>query len=277
MEVLVKDGQIAAAAVVHIRFATYYNYECFDVPDDPNPENPNPDPNPDPEDPGSGGDEQIFNYLNGKADCLFQLLNTTSSSFTNAIKKFDGEFPVSHLTFMNNENLPTGTYGITNPPNNFNIIIEMSNTQLTNISDIGGAIAIAHEIVHAEIFRKLLSAAQKGDLNTNQHTTQENINFVNSLRNNFPGLYDYYYDRYHPTWNHDLMAQHYRSTIADIAQEFDNSNFSRQVYEDLAWAGLRTLEGNVNSVAWDNLSTVEQQRILSNLTNIFHNGTSNCN
>ncbi|WP_417943065.1 hypothetical protein [Flavobacterium sp. RS13.1] len=121
------------------------------------------------------------------------------------------------------------------------------------------------------------SAAQKGDLNTNQHTTQENINFVNSLRNNFPGLYDYYYDRYHPTWNHDLMAQHYRSTIADIAQEFDNSTFSRQVYEDLAWAGLRTLEGNVNSVAWDNLSTVEQQRILSNLTNIFHNGTSNCN
>lgn len=153
----------------------------------------------------------------------------------------------------------------------------MSNTQLANISDVGGAVAFAHEVIHAEIFRKLLSAAQKGDLNSNQYTTQERIDYVNSIRNNFPGLYDYYLKRYRPTWNHNLMAQHYRSIIADIVQQFDNNNHTRQVYEDIAWAGLRILEDKSNSVAWDNLSTPEQQRILLNLTNIFHNGVKNCN
>lgn len=255
-----------------------FSYKCYNVPDDPTP---TPDPTTDPNtgnDGGGGGNPlQIFNYLNGIADCIYQRLNVNSTDFKNAIKKFDGELPVSHLTFIINNNLPVGNYGITNPPDNYNITIELSNTQLANISTLGGAIAIAHEIVHAEIFRKLLSAAQKGDLNTNNYTTQENINFINSLRNNFPGLYDYYYARVHPTWNHDLMAQHYRSTIADIAQQFDSNTFPRQVYEDLAWAGLRTIETNVNSIAWNNLTNTEQQRILSNLTNVFHNGTKNCN
>ena len=73
------------------------------------------------------------------------------------------------------------------------------------------------------------------------------------------------------------MAQHYRSTIADIAQQFDNNIKDRQVYEDIAWAGLRILENGINSIAWDNLSTTEQQRILTNLSNFFHNGTNECN
>lgn len=113
--------------------------------------------------------------------------------------------------------------------------------------------------------------------NTNNYTTEENINFVNSLRDNFPGLYDYYYARAHPDYNHNLMAQHYRSTIADIAQTFDNNTFPRQIYEDLAWAGLRVIDENTNSIAWNNLTTEEQERIKSNLLNIFHNGTKNCN
>ena len=206
-------------------------------------------------------EDQIFNELTGKALCVYDKLNSSSSGFANAIKKFDGEFPVSHISLKINNALPLGNYGITNPPSNFNITVELSNTQLNNISDLGGAIAISHEIIHAEIFRKLLSAAQKGDLNTNNYTTEENINFVNSLRDNFPGLYDYYYARVHPDYNHNLMAQHYRSTIADIAQTFDNKTFPRQIYEDLAWAGLRVIDEDTNSIAWNNLTTEEQERI----------------
>lgn len=123
----------------------------------------------------------------------------------------------------------------------------------------------------------MLSAAKKGDLNLGQYTTQNRIDYMNSLRNNFPGLYDYYWKRYHPTWNHNLMAQHYRSTIADIAQQFDYNTKDRQVYEDITWAGLRILENGISSIAWDNLSTTEQQRILTNLSNFFHNGTNECN
>ena len=102
----------------------------------------------------------------------------------------------------------------TNPPENYNITVEFSNTQLANISDLGGAVAFAHEVIHAEIYRKMLSAAQKGDLDPANMSPQEQVNYINNLRNDFPGLYDYYYDRYKPTWNHNMMAQHYRSAIA---------------------------------------------------------------
>jgi hypothetical protein len=115
-------------------------------------------------------DDQIFNELTGKALCIYDKLNVSSNQFKNAIQKFDGEFPVSHLKLTINNNLPSGNYGVTNPPDNFITIIELSNTQLANISDLGSAISIAHEIIHAEIFRKLLSAAKKGDLNTNNYT-----------------------------------------------------------------------------------------------------------
>jgi predicted small integral membrane protein len=59
-------------------------------------------------------------------------------------------------------------------------------------------------------------------------------------------------------------------TIADYLT-FD---FLGQIYEDLAWAGLVE---DANSIAWNNLTTEEQERIKSNLLNIFHNGTKNCN
>lgn len=220
---------------------------------------------------------KIIDNLEGKAKCVYEKLQELSEGFSNSIKKFDGDFPVSHLTFNINNSLPDGNYGRTLAPVNYNITIEMSNTQLGKISDIGGAVSFAHEVIHAEIYRKMLSAAQTGNLDPDNMTQEQQVNYVESLRDNFPGLYDYYYERHQPTWNHDMMAQHYISTIADIAQEFDNSNLSRQVYEDIAWAGLRVLEDMNNSVAWDNLSPTEQQRITNNLSNTFINGSSNCN
>ncbi len=223
---------------------------------------------------------EIINGLSGKAKCIYDKLKSSSSGFQNAIKKFDGEFPVSHLSFAINNSLAVGNYGITYPPENYNITVEISNTQLETISDVGAAIVFAHEVIHAEIFRKMLSAAQQGNLNhtdTNTYTTEDRINYINSLRDNFPGLYDYYWERYHPTWNHNLIAEHYRSTIADIAEEFDNSNYSRETYEDISWVGLRVLEDMSNSIAWDNLSDIEKNRVSNALENVFKNGPSNCN
>jgi len=77
------------------------------------------------------------------------------------------------------------------------------------------------------------------------------------------------------------MASHYRGIIADIAQTFDNS-FDRQVYEDIAWAGLRIINnpetgGSETSIAWDNLSPQEKSRVISNISNYFHNGAKDCN
>lgn len=222
-------------------------------------------------------EDQVINNMTGKALCIYNMLKDNSTSFKNMIKKFDGEFPVSHLTFGINNNLPSDNYGITKPPTNFNTIIEMSNTQLANISDLGGAVAFVHEVIHAEIFRKMLSAAQLGNLDPVNMTQDEQVAYVLSLRENFPGIYDYYIDRYQPTWNHNLMAQHYLSTIADAIEEFDDFELNRQVYEDISWAGLRELEDLNNSIAWDNLEEQDKSRILQNLSNYFFDGANNCN
>ena len=39
---------------------------------------------------------------------------SSSTGFKNTIKKFDGDFPVSYITFKTNNTLPSGNYGITN-------------------------------------------------------------------------------------------------------------------------------------------------------------------
>ena len=215
--------------------------------------------------------------LEGKAECTYNRLNVGSSTFKNIIKKFDGDFPVSHLKFTINNLLPSGNYGVTKAPENYWIEIEMSNTQLGKISDLGSATAFVHEIIHAEIYRKMLAAAQMGNLDSRNMTSQQQVDYVNSLRNNFPGIYDYYIDRYKPTWNHNMMAQHYTDIIADAIQQFDNFSHDRQIYEDIAWAGLRKLEDGTTSTAWNNLSDLEKNRILKNLSNYFFNGPSNCN
>ena len=123
----------------------------------------------------------------------------------------------------------------------------------------------------------MLSAAQLGDLDPVNMTQAEQIAYVNSLRTNFPGIYDYYIERYKPTWNHNQMASHYRGTIADILEEFDDFAKPRQVYEDLSWVGLRILEDGVTSIAWDSLTQSEKDNVLSNFNTYFFNGTSNCN
>src|SRR5699024_7907015 len=134
-------------------------------------------------------------FENTKAECVYNKLKNLSTGFAEAIQKFDGEFPVSHLKLSTNNNLSSSTYGVTYAPENYVIKIEYNENRFGNISDLGKALAITHEVIHAEIYRKMLSASQQGDLNHNQYTTQNRINYVNSLRNNFPGLYDYYWDR----------------------------------------------------------------------------------
>ncbi|SDW08837.1 hypothetical protein [Flavobacterium degerlachei] len=230
---------------------------------------------------GGGGvettpdDVQIINGLTGKALCIYNLLNSSSSDFADDIKKFDGEFPVSHLKLTINNNLEPYVYGITLPPINYVTEVQISNTALETLSDLGTATVFAHEIIHAEIFRKMLSAAQRGTLNSK--TPNEQITLVNSLKDNFPGLYDYYEKRYNPTWNHEMMANHYRGTIADIIQKFDNNHLPRSTYEAVAWVGLGKHGKDTTTIAWDNLKPEEKKVIEELIRDNFYNGPSNCN
>lgn len=221
---------------------------------------------------------KILDELTGEAKCIYEKLRNSSTGFENSIKKFDGDFPVSHLKLTINDNLEPNVYGITLPPVNYITEVQISNNALRSLSDLGKATVFAHEIIHAEIFRKMLSAAQLGNLDPNNMTAQQQTNYVNSLKDNFPGLYDYYLVRYKPTWNHEMMANHYRTTIADIIQKFDNNRLPRSTYEAVSWVGLGVLDSDkgLTTIAWDNLTPAEKTAINNLIKDNFYNGPSNC-
>ncbi|MGG8498099.1 hypothetical protein ACQY1Q_16965 [Tenacibaculum sp. TC6] len=143
---------------------------------------------------------------------------------------------------------------------------------------------VAHEVIHAEMFRKLLSISQHSSI---QLTRSQII----QLSNNFPGLYDYYM-RW--KWNvapsqspssaqHEAMAQHYRNIIKATLKEFDNTQ-TKDVYDALSWTGLMgtgTFDQTTglysnSTVAWSSLT--KQQRLdILNKIKVFNSKNDNCN
>ena len=233
-------------------------------------------------------DDQIIIELTGKADCVYDKLTESSTDFKNAIKKFDGDFPVSHLKLIM-EDLGN-TRGETRAPNgagsspDYVITIAIkSNSNIHGVNyrpNLMTAKTIAHEVIHAEMFRKLLSVLDNGG-NIAGVTRQQFLN----VRNNFPGLYDYYkrYSFNTSTPNnaqHQAMATHYRQTIADILKDFDNNQHSNQFYMDLSWEGLRYdgTTGNNAIYTWTSLPPSEKERIEDVIENYIEaNKNENCN
>ena len=187
------------------------------------------------------------------------------------IQRFDGDFPVSHLKFVL-EDLGT-TRGITRAPNGYNedywITIAINNNSSTfglNFRpNLMVAKTIAHEVIHAEMYRKLLSLANQGNINFDQFSKQERIDYLISIRDNFPGIYDYM--RRHKNWQHQQMATHYRNVIADMLQEYDGAQKSHDWYMDIAWEGLQYL----NIYTWSSLSQSEKDRINNTISSYINN------
>lgn len=180
-------------------------------------------------------------FVGTKADCIFEKLLDTSEGFQKMIQEFDGSFSVANLIFAM-DNLGSTRRGETSPPENFNI----TNTINNNSTNSGAsyrpnlltAKTIIHEVIHAEMFRKLLSLA----------STNGNIitSILSSMLENgdYPGMLDYYTRYGLNGFQHQQMAAHYRETIARMLQEFQtglvvpSSQMPSSLYMDLAWEGL---------------------------------------
>ena len=111
---------------------------------------------------------------------------------------------------------------------------------------------MAHETIHAELYRKVRSVGGMISID------------------DFPGIYDYY-RRYVKDWQHQQMAAHYITVIADILKEMDNHQRSNQFYNDITWEGLH------NTVAWSRLSNSERMRITNVISNFKLSGNKICN
>ncbi|URM35223.1 hypothetical protein [Flavobacterium anhuiense] len=191
-----------------------------------------------------------------------------SPTFQTYLKKFDSKFSVANLKLSVSSTLANNVNAETTSPINYLINIEFNENNLKRPA-LSIAKTFMHEMIHAEMYRKLLSVA-------GQPQIQFNANQLNQLRNDYPGLYDYYM-RYEfnilPGQNpsdaqHEAMAVHYRDIIVQTLKQFDNS-LANETYEALAWEGLK------NTIAWKKLPVEKQNNISSIITN-FNNQNSNC-
>jgi hypothetical protein len=212
-------------------------------------------------------------FKDTKAECVFNKLFTLTGGFQKAIQKFDGEFPVSHLNFSVSYDLDPNVNGKTYTPLKFITEIAINGNNL-NRPNLDIARTIVHETIHAEMFRKLLSAAQKGELNYNGWAKSEVEQYVKNIQNDFPGIFDFY-TRYLDIegktneWQHEQMAAYYREWMVDILKELDPMQ-TGEIYEALAWVGLR------GTTSWEEQSKEYQDNMKKIASDFVNKGGEPC-
>lgn len=209
-------------------------------------------------------EDKIINDLSGKAKCVYDRLENLSGGFKNMIKKFDGEFPVSHLKFtLGVEPRSPNANAVTYPPVAYITEIKINPNNL-NRPNLSIARTFVHEIIHAEMFRKLLSlSSSNGQIDV--------VNLRQMLqRGDYPGIFDYYTRFGVNGFQHEQMAAHYRRTIIEVLKVVQ-PGLNNDIYNSLAWAGLH------GTAAWNNLSNEERLRIQRMYSNFDNNGSENCN
>ena len=196
-------------------------------------------------------------------------------TFQNFLQKFDNKFSIVDLklTVGNSTKNPEAS-AWTFEPVNRSIEIRFNPTKL-GTPQLNIARTFIHEMIHAEIYRQLLSVAGTPNI-------PWSADFINSVKDDFPVLADYYtrfvYNvpagQQPSSAQHELMADHYRDIIIQAMKEFDPTQ-SDETYTALSWIGLMG-SGKIDdvtglpplpTVAWKNISQAQRKQLL----NIFYN------
>jgi hypothetical protein len=204
--------------------------------------------------------------------CLYGVYKQLGQAptFQNYLQKFDGDFSVADLKLSVgvDPNKPKAS-AVTYEP--INSLIEIKfNPNFLNSPPLNIARNFIHEMLHAEMYRKLLSLSKAGSI-------PWSTSFIESIKDDYPGIADYYlsYEFKVPVGQeptsaqHQLMAQHSRGIIIELLRQYDNTQ-TEEVYEALAWIGLMG-SGEPDkitglppkpTVAWENTPQAERLKIL---------------
>ncbi|WP_291285341.1 hypothetical protein [Flavobacterium sp.] len=204
-----------------------------------------------------------------------------SATFQNYLKKFDGDFSLANLTLSVGIDPahPTAS-AVTYQPKNSMIEIKFNPEKLSTPT-LNIARNFIHEMLHAEMFRKLLVLSGKNEI-------PWSAEFIESIKDDEVQISEYYLKyKYMPpagqspsNAQHELMAQELRGIIIDVLKQYDNTQ-SEDVYTALSWIGLM---GEENwdvatglpprpTVAWVNKSKNERLQILETYTNFIKNNS----
>ncbi|GEM_PF-592531 len=166
------------------------------------------------------------------------------------LQNFDPQFSVAHLVLdVQAFNNGSEANALTYEPEHYRIEIIFNSNKL-NRPWLDIARTLMHEVIHAEMYRVLLSLAA-----TNGAIDKYDLdNKLNS--HNYPGLYEYYRIYGFDDMQHEQMADHYRNIIATFLKQLDNSLTNNQA-QALAWVGLQ------GTTAWNNLTLSQQNAILN--------------
>jgi hypothetical protein len=189
-------------------------------------------------------------------------------TFKNILQNFDEEFSVAHLKLSAGVSQTNpGANAVTLAPKDY-IIEIMFNPNKLNRSKLEIARTLIHELIHAEMWRKVMSLLDNG-ANLDGLKKSE---WTQKLSNgDYPGIFDYYTRFGVNGFQHESMAAHYRGIIENAIKEFDSS-LNNQTYEALAWVGL------TNTRSWTTNLTQAQRTYYTNaLTNYRNNASTNCN
>lgn len=171
----------------------------------------------------------------------------STGKITEVLENFTGEKPVMHLS-LSVDNLEGANGRTSVPDDGYWINITIDKEYGSRATSISIARTFVHELIHAEMFRKIAS-----------------VNSDEELKNSFPGIWDYYV-RYKlgdqgvgNDYQHNALAQHYRDQIVNALKAFDKLGGIQRddaFYQKMAWAGL------YGTTPWNNLSKEEKEEIL---------------
>ncbi|TXD85535.1 hypothetical protein ESY86_02715 [Subsaximicrobium wynnwilliamsii] len=229
------------------------------------------------------------------------------------IKKFEPTSPVLHLEwgmFSNTNWGNTGNTGLN--ANQDTAFINLNSQSLTHVSNIVMVQTIAHEIIHAELYRKLKELVDDYHIISLEEYTE--------LQDNFLGIADFtlrYGNREYTqnimgdiiSWglypdltlaHHNQMAAFYRDTLIDVMKAYDLSKGTtrpnaEEFYEALSWSGLRITSDENGEIsqftdAWKNFKNqvdIDEadipealrtyNRYINIIINEYDNNGINCN
>jgi hypothetical protein len=157
----------------------------------------------------------------------------TAANFKQYLQNFEPTFSVAHLLFdMGNMTIPNADAETSEPQNYWIKITFNQNRDWSTVPKIVIANTFMHEMIHAEMLRKLLSinSTPHGNIDWNQ------VKSLNT-QNNFSGLFDYYirYMNGDTNYQHEAMATHYINIMVNFLKQVYGKKYSDFDYKTIVW------------------------------------------
>lgn len=183
---------------------------------------------------------------------LYRIYNQAkgTDNFKRFLQKFEPKAPVAHLMFdigtMQNKNSAAETH---QPENYWIKIVFNINYKWNEIPNVVISHIFMHEIIHAEIYRYLLSLSS-----TNGKINREKLKTLLKQKK-YAELFNYYveWDGKMDNWQHHMIADKYVNTIIDFLKEIYGNQYTDTEYKAIVWRGLK------DSKAWNNLPDEEKK------------------